>query len=50
MFKKIREIWLRIQAWFIWEQVKRDPVAMNAEPPEGLRDEIMKKIREKELQ
>lgn len=44
-FRKLEELWWRIDAAIIMWRVNRDPVARNAVPPEGMYEELMEKIR-----
>lgn len=48
MFKKLKELWLRIDAWFIMRKVNSDPSVRGVKAPEEIREKLFRQIREYE--
>lgn len=45
MLQKLKELWWRIDAWFIMREVNADPLARDAEAPEGMYEKFVEKIK-----
>lgn len=48
MFRKPKELWWRIDAWFIMRKVNSDPRLKDVKAPEIIRERLFKQIEEYE--
>lgn len=46
--KKLKELWWRIDAWFIMRRVNADPEIRDAMAPDGIYDKLMEKIKKEQ--
>jgi len=50
LFKKIEELRMRVEAYFILKKIENDPTLKDLQPPQGMHEKILAEIHRRELE